>query len=174
MKPEESLPSVGADSADTSEPQGADPGNFESSPTRFEYEVILEEYRALRSQIDLCTAGSQQIVHISIAAVAPIGTVTQLLVSREGGMAPGSLSILMLVASLTFSAFSLIASWYDVRVAHSAGYFTSVLRPRMERLLSDVGTTDPVVWRWEGRTCRASHRPRRCWCWRRSRSRGTP
>lgn len=134
--------------------------DFEKSPLRFEYEVLVEEYRALREQINLLTSGQQQVVSFSIALIAALGALGQFVVSGQGEMFEQSTPIIVLIASLTFSAFSLMNFSYDIRIAFSAGYINSVLRPRMEKIIANTQENPPKVWRWEDTNARRIASPR--------------
>ncbi len=120
--------------------------DFEKSPLRFEYEILVEEYRALREQINLLISGQQQVVSFSIALIAALGTLGQFVINEQGTLFEQSTPIIVLIASLTFSTFSLMNFSYDIRIAFSAGYINSVLRPRMERILSNVLEGHPKAW----------------------------
>lgn len=123
--------------------------NFEVSPLRFLYEALLEEYRVRSDQINMMTASQQQVTGLSLAAVAAFGAVAQMLMNQETTDAYDPLSGFLLLGSLTFSAFTLMCLWYDLRIAHMAGYINSVLRPKMERLLSEVYASRPSLRLWE-------------------------
>lgn len=129
--------------------QEIDFANFETSPLRFEYDLLLEEYRAMRSQINLLTESQKHIINLSIALIAIFGTIAQYIFSSQENSLTQSAPTILLIFSLTLFFFSLMTFWYDVRIAYSAGYINGELKPRMDSLLSRVLEHQPKAWGWE-------------------------
>jgi hypothetical protein len=131
--------------------------NFETSPLRFEFEILLAEYKALRDQINLLTTSQQQVATLSITLLAALGAASQLINKQEISEMSGVIPIILLASCLSFSFFSLMIFWCDIRIAYSAGYINSVLRPRMQNILRTALNRIPEIWEWETASLRNLH-----------------
>jgi hypothetical protein len=122
--------------------------DFESSPLRFEYDIHLEEYKALRDQILMLTKGRLQITNYSIAATSAIAVIIGLFSENEYAEMNQFMPIVLLVSSLVLIFFTLMVLYLDARVAYSGNYIVNVLRPKMERILTRAGHHS-TIWAWE-------------------------
>src|SRR5688572_33404638 len=92
--------------------------SFETSPLRFEMEIILQEFRELRAEILAKNSNEQQIINYSIALIVATATIMQLetqitlITGSETGM-----RILILIISLLFSALGLMYIEQDMYIA---------------------------------------------------------
>jgi len=76
--------------------------NFETSPLRFEYDLLLEEYKAMRAQIDLLTESQKHILSFSIGLIAALGTIYQLFVSKDNDFSIQETPIAILIICCSF------------------------------------------------------------------------
>src|SRR4051794_32480718 len=84
--------------------------NFETSPLRFEYDALIEEYKATRAELLLRLQMGQQIVNFSIAFAVGSLAILQILINSNFGT---SLTEFItrygyLLASVVSSSFALM------------------------------------------------------------------
>ena len=122
--------------------------DFESSPLRFEYDALLEEYRTLWAEICTRVSDQQQIVNYAITLVTAFFAVSQLLMTRSSFSVPPHY-VRMAYAFLTilFSSFAVLYQNQCTMMVDIGIYINEELRPRMERILATTQNT-PRVWQW--------------------------
>ena len=119
---------------------------FENSPLRFEYEVLLEEFRATRAELNLHVMSLHEITNyelIFLAALVSLGP--SLLANSQGNI----IRLFLLGGSIVFSAFALLLLWHDTDIAYLAGYISAVIKPRLESILNQVTENSKPVLLWE-------------------------
>jgi hypothetical protein len=123
--------------------------NFENSVLRFEYELLLAEYQSLREEIISRLSIQQQIINFSIAVIATMFAITQLLPLIRSDLIIRLVPLTYPLLSITFSAFALMYAEQDFLVVDIATYINSRLRPRIEALLFQLPNINPKIWEWE-------------------------
>lgn len=124
--------------------------NFDSSPLRFEMEIILQEFRDLRAEILAKTANEQQTLNYSIALIVATATVIQLepqikaITGSDAGV-----RVLILVISLLFSALGLMYLEQDMYMATTGKYINQVLRPKLKEIIYKATGVEKDVLEWE-------------------------
>lgn len=128
--------------------------NYETSPLRFELEVIVEEYRSLRAEITTRSANEQQIINFSITLIVGLLAATQLFPSFfQILVETGTIRIALLVISLLFSAMALLQIEIDCYMAFIAKYMQQILKPRVENIIAqtrkNISDKSSTIWEWE-------------------------
>ncbi len=103
--------------------------NFEQSPLRFEYDVMMEEYRSIRGEILVRVQAQQQVVNFAIALIAGVVALIQFI---PGDSKLATIRPLYPFLSVLFSTFSLAYMEQDLMMAHLGGYLMHHLTPRMK------------------------------------------
>jgi NADH:ubiquinone oxidoreductase subunit 6 (subunit J) len=126
------------------------PPDFERSPHRFEYEVLLEEYRTIRAEIIERLSNQQQIINFSLGLIAATFAVSQLLprLDTVDGVFR-SLRALYPFLSLLFSAFALMYLEHDVMMAYLGHYINRRLRPRLRDVILQASSHSVDVLTWD-------------------------
>ena len=132
--------------------------DFENSPLRFEYEVLLTEYRSLREEITIRLSNQQQIINFSIAIIAAMFAITQLLPVIRSNLIAQLLPLIYPLLSIIFSAFALMYADQDFIIADIATYINQHLRQRMQTILDKIPNTNPKVWEWDEYRSKAHYR----------------
>jgi len=110
--------------------------DFEKSPIRFEYEVLIEEYRVLRSELNQHLSNQQQINSYALALMTGLVAIAQLLGSNDGYQTfLSSFRPIILLLSILFSSFALMYVRHAMMIAYIGGYTTNVIRPKIELAL---------------------------------------
>jgi len=118
--------------------------DFESSYLRFEYDALIEEYKILWTEIQSRNSDQQQIVNYSLTLVTAFFAISQIFADSA------SVQILRPVYPLltfVFSAFALLFHHHSTMMAHIGIYTNNVLRPRIEKILSNTNN-NPQIWLW--------------------------
>jgi|GEM_PF-6690453 len=133
-------------SADASRPPHIQ--DFESSPLRFEYDAILEEYRVLWAEIQTRNTDQHQIVNYAIALLAGFLAVSQLFTgSTLASSSPHLLRLVYPLLAMVFSAFAMLFHHHSTMMADIGVYTNTELRPRLERILTATNN-HPQIWQW--------------------------
>jgi hypothetical protein len=119
--------------------------NFETSPLRFEYEIHLQEYRTVRSEMELHLSGRQQIINYELALLAAFFAFSQIVLPSYSEI----IRPICFGGSVLFCGFSLLYSWHDTSLIFLASYINHVLRPKLEYILSQVNATHANIFLWE-------------------------
>lgn len=125
--------------------------DYERSPLRFELEVLLEEYKALRAEIEHRITSEQQIISFALGLIATVFTLSQIIPSLSDRYPQllTSLRPAYLVLSLVFSTFALMSIQHDAMMASMGTYIEHSLRPRIERILTTVTRENLKAFEWE-------------------------
>jgi len=124
--------------------------DFEKSPIRFEYEVLIEEYRVLRSELNQHLSNQQQINSYALALMTGLVAIAQLLGSNDGYQTfLSSFRPIILLLSILFSSFALMYVRHAMMIAYIGGYTTNVIRPKIERILTQTTGNDLQVLEWD-------------------------
>ncbi|MCJ7634516.1 hypothetical protein MUP77_19255, partial [Candidatus Bathyarchaeota archaeon] len=119
--------------------------DFERSPLRFELEVLLEEYKTLRAEIEQRLTNEQQIISFAIGLIVAAITLSQFLPS----LGDPSLRPAYLIVSMVFSAFALMNIEHDAMMASIGTYIETRLRPRIEEILAMVSEKNLRAFEWD-------------------------
>ena len=128
--------------------------DYQSSFYRFELDILLEEYRALRAEIINRLSSEQQILNFSITLI--IGTVAAIqiipkIIELENWEV--SFRFALLFISLLFSALGLLSIEIDNGMAFIGNYIQQVLRPRIEYIIAktqnEPSDTHPLLMQWD-------------------------
>ena len=124
--------------------------DFEKSPFRFEYEVLLEEYRVLRSELNQHLSNQQQINNYALALMVGLVAIAQLVGSDDGYLTLlSSFRPIILLLSTLFSSFALMYVRLGMMITYIGGYTTNVIRPKIERILAQTSGSDLRVLEWD-------------------------
>jgi hypothetical protein len=119
--------------------------------TRLEFDAMVKEFDTLRAEVTTRIQKQQEITNFSIALIVGFAAISRFLLDSKPGQTSLSFEPLYPTISILFSAFALMIIDHEANIAHIYRYTDTELRPRMQYLLGDMGTT---VWRWN--ECRAS------------------
>jgi hypothetical protein len=130
------------------EPATAQEMDFGSSPLRFEYDAVLEEYRTVWAEIGSRGAIQSQTLNLSITALAAILGIGPFLFGAQ----PLSTTLhfirpVLPLLSMVFAAFAVLYNHQLGLMAYLGIYSNTMLRPRIERILEATGN-DASVWGW--------------------------
>jgi hypothetical protein len=118
--------------------------NFESSPARFEYDLLIEEFRAARAETDNHMNNQHQVINFSLTILAASVGLIQFMSSTPSLMSIPARS-LYLFGSLICSSFALMYFWHDASVAYLAIFMELVLFPRLETITKQAsGSSQPI------------------------------
>ena len=128
--------------------------DYSSSPFRFELDILLEEYRALRAETINRLSSEQQILNFSITLI--IGTVAAIQIIPKISELENwevSFRFSLLFISLLFSAFGLLSIEIDNGMAFIGNYIQQVLRPRIENIIAksqnESSDIHPLLLEWD-------------------------
>jgi hypothetical protein len=112
---------------------------------RFEFDSLIEEYKAIRQELHIHLANQDQLINYAIAFIALLVTVGQYVTGTYSYLAP----LVTLGASIVFASLSLMFIRYDVNISICSGYITYILKPRIERLIFQTQKKKSQVFLWE-------------------------
>lgn len=124
--------------------------NLEEIGLKFEYDTLLEEYKAIRSELQAHLTNQDQLVSYAMALIALLITVGQYVTDKFGYVSP----LVFLGASVVFASLSLMFIRYDTNVAVCSGYITWILKPRIEALIVKTTKIQTPVLLWESTNIR--------------------
>ena len=118
--------------------------SFQDSPARFEYEVLLEEFRAARAETDDHMNNQHLVINFSLTVLAAVIALMQFMASTSTIMS-APVRLLYLFGSLVCSSFAFMYFWHDISVAYLAIFMETILFPRLEAIITQVyGTSHPL------------------------------
>jgi hypothetical protein len=124
--------------------------DFEKSPLRFQFEALLEEYRAVRAEIIMRLENQQYTNSFAIAFIAVVVTLIQAtphLVTAD--RVPDILKGIYLVGSYVFNTLAIVNLLHEVMIYHLGYYIRKVLRPQLNEILATTLEHKPTVMEWD-------------------------
>lgn len=124
--------------------------DFERSPLRFEFEVLMEEYRTLHSEVQQRFIIENQVTSFALALIVGVLALSQILpgLMTFSEMIP-FLRIACLVLTLLFSVFAVMKVEQDAMIASIGIYIVREIRPKVEEILKKVNKEDIEALHWE-------------------------
>jgi hypothetical protein len=114
--------------------------------------VIIEEYKSLKSEIQDRLKSGQQITNLSI--IFSVGIISFLELLKKDIIIPSSyigdfLPYSYLISAIVSSCFGLMYLGEDISIAHLATYINQKLRPHMISILQEKSKNKNSIWGWE-------------------------
>jgi hypothetical protein len=124
--------------------------SFETSPLRFEMEILLQEFRELRAEVLLRLNSGQQILNYTITLIIVSVTILQLepQITKITGSEAGIRIILLAIITL-FAALGLMYVEQDMFMAVIGRYIDHVLSPKLNKIVQVTNNEKRFVLGWE-------------------------
>lgn len=124
--------------------------NFETSPLRFEMEILLQEFRDLRAEILLRLSNEQQILSYIITLIVASVTIIQFepQITNITGSDTG-IRVILLVTSILFAALGLMYVEQDIYMATIGQYIEQAIKPQLNKIVQNASAEQHFVLEWD-------------------------
>src|SRR5260221_3204517 len=124
-------------------------GDNALSAAEMEYNVLLEEFRSLKSEIRQRIDNQHTILTILVALIGGIIAILQFLGKDSLTLSLQSLHYILPTLSIVFSALALMYMEHDATNAILGGYINGYLQPHLKQLLRSIDGRENEILGWE-------------------------